>query len=115
MRAPAAEYREMLRDGGEVVTLKRIVPNQPEQTLATVSARIKGYRPEEVVGSIQAGNRKAILLAEDLKDVSPPIQKNDRLVLASGGVLTVVTVDSSTHKYGTTVLAYVCQVSGTAL
>ncbi len=96
------------------MTLRRIAANQPDLTLATVRARIKGYRPEEVVGGIQAGSRNALLLAEDLTDVSPPVRKNDRLVLASGTELTVLSVDDSTHKHGATVLAFICEVAGAA-
>lgn len=108
-------YRRQLSSYGEKVTLRRIVVNQPDQDLATPWARITGYRPEEIAGGIDAGHRKAIVLAEDLAGIDPPIKVNDRLVLASGTVLTVHSVDGSTRKIGSTVLAYECEVSGAVL
>ncbi|MEO3387325.1 hypothetical protein [Mesorhizobium sp. CAU 1741] len=115
MTMAVRKYREHLTSYGEVVTLKRIVANPPDQTLGTVHARIMGYSPQEIAAGIDAGRRKAILLAEDLAGFNPPVKKNDRLVLASGVVLTVQAVNGSTRKIGDVVLAYECEVSGAAL
>lgn len=109
------KYREFLTKYGEVVTIKRIVANQPDQTLGTARARIMSYKPEEIAGGIDAGNRRVIILAEDVASFTPPLRKNDRITTASGSTLTINSVDGSTRKIGNTVLAYECSASGASI
>jgi hypothetical protein len=109
--SPAAEHARIYRDHltafGELVTLRK----SGAADIGNIRARITGYRPEEIVGGIEAGHRRAILLAEDLT-VKPA--KNDRIVLQDGTALVVLSVDGSTRKVGSTLLAYECQVAGAA-
>ncbi|WP_099866063.1 hypothetical protein [Pararhizobium haloflavum] len=108
----AGKYRSLFRRRGEVVVLRRIVANQPDQDLGAVHARISGYKAEEIAAGIDAGERQVILLAEDVASFDPPVRKNDRLARADGAVLTIESVDGSTHMDGDTILAYVCRASG---
>lgn len=114
MMDAGSTYREFLTEWGQVVTIKRILANQPDQTLGTARARIMGYKPEEIAAGIDAGRRRVIVLAEDIASYNPPLRKNDRIVTSAGAVLVIERVDASTRKIGDTVLAYECEASGAA-
>lgn len=107
-------YREQLSEHGERVTIERQVPNAGFQIAASdVRARITGYRPEELTGGIEQGHRKAIILAEDVAALDPPLKAGDFLG-ARGARMRINAVDGSTRRIGATLLAYQCDVSGGA-
>lgn len=74
-----------------------------------VSARVVDFKPEELVGSILQGDRKLIVLHEDLVAAGFPfpigIGANWKVVVA-GKELAIKFVDASTRKLGDQIIAY---------
>lgn len=77
-------------------------------------ARVTGYSPNELIagGTVQQGDRKVILLAEDLVAAgTPPPVSNDKLVIR-GREVNIQAVDDNTRRDGAELIAYVIQVRG---
>jgi hypothetical protein len=103
-------------ENGEVVTVRRLVPNAAPVE-ASARAKIKGYEPAELTGGIQQGDRKILLSHEDLvRDGFPvPVKTNDKIILLRFGgnrVLNVQDVDDSTHRDAGDLAAYLIRASG---
>jgi hypothetical protein len=106
-------YRRTLK---EVVFLRHYsgagAARVPFNTLA--HARVTGYMPNEIVsgGAVQQGDRKVILLAEDLVAAGtlPPV-KGDMIVVR-GRELNIQSVDDNTRRDGAELIAYVIQARG---
>jgi hypothetical protein len=111
--APSAVlYASELDARGDVVTVRRIVPNaRPVDALAR--AIITGYRPEELVGGIQVGHRRVILSAPDLAAAGfpEPPRANDKIIVR-GRQMNVMSVDDHTHRIAGVLHAYEIQASG---
>lgn len=80
---------------------------------AEVRARIVGYAPSELIGSVSQGDRKAIFLAEDLyaAQFALPVTANDKAVVR-GKELAIVAPDDSTRRCEGELIAYELQVRG---
>ena len=78
-----------------------------------VRARIKGYAPTDIGGTILQGDQLVILHKPDmdLQDWPVPPQRGDRIIVG-GRLLTVESVDQNTRKVGETIIAYEIQVRG---
>ncbi len=76
-------------------------------------ARIVGYAPNELVGGIQQGDRRAIVLADDLfgSGLTMPVLNTDKLV-DHGRELQIIAVDADTRKIDGVLIAYELQVRG---
>lgn len=87
----AARVAEIVQRHGEMVTIRRLSP----LTTAQVRARLAGYEPSEIAGSIIQGDRRCFIGTQDLiaEGFPIPIQKNDKVVLASGKVLNIEGAD----------------------
>jgi hypothetical protein len=97
---------------GEQITLRRGAP--PSNTDYSVHGWVTTYDPEDVVGSIQQGRRKAILLAEDVETSGfplPILPKQDRLIWA-GKTLVVSAVDDASRRVQGVLIAYELELSG---
>ena len=107
-----AMYAREMEARGEVVTVRRTVPNGPPIEV-TARAIVTGFQPEELVGGINVGERKIILFAEDLERKGFPIppRSNDR-ILVRDRALNVIEVDGSTHLYAGVLNAYEIRASG---
>lgn len=108
-----ADYRRMLAEVGEPLTLRRYTgagPNRPWFD-ATAAGREVDYDEREVVGTIMASDRKIILLVEDLIAQQFPIppRKGDK-VLVGDRVLNVEA--APTRKIGIVPIAYEIQARG---
>ena len=115
-------YRRMISAHGETVSLRResIEPTPEAQDLR---ARVMGFTPEELASGIDQGDRKLILLAEDIEREiaagrwSAPaagasgILKNDTLMLR-GAPMNVEWVDDSTRRVAGVLIAYEVTVTG---
>ncbi len=104
-----ASYRRMMDDAGEWVKLERHTGqgiNHPVHSI-DVRAKVAGYQPDEIVGSIVQGDRKIIILAQDLIDAqfALPIRSSDKVVVR-GKQLSIIAPDDSTRRIGKTVIAY---------
>jgi hypothetical protein len=95
------DMRDVLEHTGEMVTLRR------GEASVSALARVKGFQPEDLVGSIQQGDRSVILLAEDLEnagwDGAP--RQGDRLK-AGGAVMVIQSVDGATRRVSGVTIAY---------
>lgn len=118
--AARASYRRMLHLVGETVLLRRMTGTTQQSPVdAEVTARVTGYGPQELVGAIQQGDRKVIVLAADLEGRGWPVppKKLDRIILrpgadGAGETLTVQAVDDSTRRVGGVLIAYEIQARG---
>lgn len=113
---PAAARASYRRSVTDTVTLRKYTGAAASRTLhdTVCHARVTGYAPEELIsgGSVQQGDRKVILLAEDLEDAgtaAPVI--GDKLVVR-GRELNIQGIDDNTRRIGSTLIAYVLQVRG---
>lgn len=98
-----AMYRRQLAAGEDII-LRRVNVSPTPNTDIPVRARVIGYRPEEMVGGIQAGDRKIIVLADDVT-FDPPLKKGDKAVVR-GRVLNLEVVDDNTRRVGGVLIAY---------
>jgi hypothetical protein len=108
-------YRENMDAVGETIAIRRYtgtgVARVPADT--DVRARVTGYDERELVGTIQQGDRKIIVLVEDLTSAgfAIPVTPNDKVVLR-GTMISIVTVDDSTRRIQGELVAYEIQARG---
>lgn len=100
---------------GKMVYIRRYTgsgTNRPRFD-AAVRARIVGYEPRELIGGIVQGDRRAIVLVEDLiaAQFPLPITTNDKLV-EDGKEYSIVAPDRSTRECKGVVVAYDLTVRG---
>ncbi|MPZ41307.1 MAG: hypothetical protein GEU95_25325 [Rhizobiales bacterium] len=110
-----ASYRRMLDQVGEPILVRRYTgtgPNRPKADVE-VRARVTGYEPHELIGAIQQGDRKVILLAEDLVagGFALPITSADKVVVR-GKELAIHAPDDSSRRIAGELVAYELQVRG---
>lgn len=106
-----AMLRRHLAKRGEIVTVKRFT--DAGEVAAQALARIRNYTAEEIASGIVQGNRKAVVLAEDLETAGfpLPLQINDGLFVGERR-LNIESVDDSTRRIGGTVIGYDLGVQG---
>lgn len=100
-------YRRALDRAGQQVTFVRVIGNPPNATdvQATVTARVWHYEPLPDVmaikpeGGITQGNRKIIVLNDDLLGAGfpVPLRKNDKAIV-EGETLNITRVDPNTRE-----------------
>ncbi|MGE0698786.1 MAG: hypothetical protein AB7O57_06805 [Hyphomicrobiaceae bacterium] len=111
-----ARYRRAIREHGEPVLFRRYGgasgSNRPVFN-AEVRATVSGYDPSVLIGSIVQGDRKIIMLADDVQkaQIGLPISTNDKIVVR-GRELAIKFVDDNTHRDGVELIAYELQASG---
>jgi hypothetical protein len=110
-----ASYRSMLDEVGESVLIRRYTgtgANRPKFD-AEVRARVMEFKPAELVGTIQQGDRKLIVLADDLATAQMPLplRKGDKAVV-SGKELNIEGVDDNTRRIAGVLVAIELQVRG---
>jgi hypothetical protein len=107
-----ASHRAMIDEVGEDVVFRRFTGSGTPRpkTDVTAKARVMGYKPSELVGSIVQGDRRVIAMAEDVSSLLP-ITTNDKLVVR-GRELAIKSVDDNTRRIGGTLIALDIQVSG---
>lgn len=108
-------YRRQLGRHGEDVTLRRVNASPASPTEATVRARVTGYAPDELVGGVQQGDRKVVVLAEDVAAAGfpEPIQPGGRdKIVVRDRVLNVEAVDDNTRRVDGVLIAYELTVRG---
>lgn len=110
-----ANYQRSLARVGETIYVRRFSGSGPSRTHAdtAATARVTGYDPHELIGSIVQGDRKVIMLAKDLTDAgfSLPVVKSDQLIVR-GKPLAIQAVDDSTRRVAGTLIAIEIQVRG---
>lgn len=100
---------------GEVVLIRRYTGAGTARPKfdAQVRARVVGYEPNELVGTILQGDRRVIFLAEDLlaAQFALPVTSNDKAVVR-GKELAIIAPDDSTRRCQGELIAYELQVRG---
>lgn len=118
----------MLAQRGQWVQVRRYIGSGQARAALTstpVLCVIRSFSGEDLAGLMQQGARTAIIIVADVADalVSPvdpddpvdwpaPLQRNDKLVLASGQELNIEDVDSETRKVGDVAIAYELRLKG---
>lgn len=108
--AAKASYRRQIAMHGETLTLQR---NGTPPITQAVRARVTGYQPDELIGQIQQGDVRIIVLAEDIGSFPVPIrERSTDSVVINGRFLTVQAVDERTRKVGGVLIAYEIRARG---
>lgn len=111
--AIAAAYRRQISAYGEPVTLWRpATETAAEVRLENLRARVRSFLPRELTGEVQQGDRKVILLAEDVAGFPLPILSGIDRVIWGGRTLVVTAVDDATRRVAGTPIAYDLTVTG---
>lgn len=107
-------YRRAMDVAGETILIRRYAgagANRPRFD-APVRARVMDYVPHELIGSIVQGDRKLIVLAEDMVAAQIPLDlragTNDKVVVR-GRELTIKAVDDSTRRIRGELIAFEIQ------
>lgn len=113
--AAKAMYRRRI-GVGKTILVRRYTgagPNRPKYDVP-VRARVMGYMPHQLIGGIQQGDRKVILLAEDLDAAgfAGPITTNDRIVVDNDPEMKIIAPDKATRECQGVLIAYELQVRG---
>lgn len=109
-----AMYRRQLQRAGEILIIRRAVPNAPAIE-AQVLGRITGYSPEELASGVMQGNRKCLISAEDVEASGFPLPLRaggTDAVVARGAKMTIQSVDDSTRRVGGVLIAYQIGITG---
>jgi len=108
-------YRENMDAVGETIIVRRYTGTGVGRVAhdTNVRARVTGYDQRELVGTIQQGDRRIIMLIEDLTNAgfAVPVTPNDKIVLR-GVMISIVTVDDSTRRIQGVLIAYEIQARG---
>lgn len=108
-------YSANMDMSGETIVVRRYtgtgVGRVPHDT--NVRARVTGYSERELVGTIEQGDRKIIMLVDDLiaAGFAVPVTPNDKIVLR-GSMISIVAVDDSTRRIQGQLIAYEIQARG---
>lgn len=117
-----ADYEQMLNDGGEDIVVRRYTgtgTNRPKIDVY-VRARVTGYAPRELVGTIQQGDRLIVVLADDVtqpttdsppQTLTLPLVSSDKVVVR-GKELQIMAADDSTRRYHGVLVAIQIQARG---
>lgn len=105
----ASHYREMIDEVGEMITLRRYYGTGDNRSWfdADVKARVTGYDPEALAGSMLQGDRRVVLMYEDViaKQFPTPLSSGDWIIY-DGRELAVVMPDGSTRRVQGVTIAY---------
>ena len=108
-------HRRMLNQVGEDVTFRRYTGSGASRPYfdATAKARVMEFDAAELVGGIIQGDRKLIVLAQDLFDAQWPVPpvKGDKAIVR-GRVLNIEAVDDNTRRIAGELVAYEIVVRG---
>lgn len=114
-------YRRMVAEAGEPVWLRRYSGTGASRTgydYGPVMARVTGYMPHELVGNVKQGDRKVVMMADEVEPAGFPLpfQPADKLVLRLGALdekeLNIEFADDSTRRVGGVLVAYELRAAG---
>jgi hypothetical protein len=114
-KAAKASHARMLGQVGEPITLRRYVGIGGDRPYfdCTVTARVVEYAAHDLVGGIQQGDRKLIVLAQDLFDAQwPAPPKRGDSAIVRGKEMHVEAVDDNTRRIKGELIAYEVRVRG---
>ena len=99
----------------EQVTIRRLSGTglQPAKQEATARARVTDYRPDQLVGTLQQGDKQLIILAQDLIDAQFPTPlRNQDKVMINGRQHNIEVPDGASRRYGGVTVAYEVTAKG---
>ncbi len=110
-----ATYRRFIDLVGELVIIRRYSgsgANRPHYDVE-VKGRVVAYLPHENIGTIQQGDKKLVILADDLLagQISLPLHKGDKAVIR-GKEHNIESPDDNTRRIDGVLIAYEIQVRG---
>jgi len=106
------DHRAEIVDGGEEILVRRFTGTgspRPKTDTATM-ARVRGYQPDPLVGSIVQGDVRIIALVDTLSAILP-LTTADKVVVR-GKELAIKAVDANTRRIGGTLIALEIQAGG---
>ena len=106
----AAQYAALFTKGGRTASIERQVANSSPTTVNNVRVRIRNFSAEEVAGGVTIGQRKVLVLAEDVTSIAP-LKSGDVVIVDSSRFQITEKPDDQTHRDGATLLAYDCVCS----
>lgn len=74
-----AKLLRQLDSHGQIVDLRKIAGGQTQSEALARRAFVRGYKPDELVGQIQQGDRNVVLLPDA---VAVALKKGDKIVIA---------------------------------
>lgn len=108
-------YIEAMDAAGETIVVRRYTGTGVGRTHVdtNVRARVTGFQERELVGTVQQGDRKIIMLVDDLINAGfvIPVTANDKIVLR-GTMISILSVDDSTRRVRGMLVAYEIQARG---
>jgi hypothetical protein len=108
-------YMEAMDDAAETISIRRFTGTGIGRTHVDTQARarVTGYQERELTGTIQQGDRRIIMLVDDLiaAGFAVPVTANDKVVLR-GTMISIVSVDDSTRRVQGELIAYEIQARG---
>ena len=111
-----AAYRAALAQNHETVVLRRIAAgNKVLAESGPLLARVTGYGPQELVGGIQQGDLRVVLLADDVAASGfplPLVQAGADRIVVRGRATTPQAVDDNTRRVAGVLIAYEIRVRG---
>lgn len=109
----AADYAAVFARRGETIAIRRYTGLGASRTSADTSclARVTGFAPHELIGSIVQGDRRVIVLVNVAVTAILPITVNDKVVIR-GRECAVMGADDSTRRNAGTLIAIELQVRG---
>jgi hypothetical protein len=105
--AARAMYRRQIDQHGEAVLLRRVLPAPAAPLEVQMRTRVLLSTPAELAAGVTTGDRRLLILAEDMEAAgwpSPPV-KNDKVVLR-GRTLNIQSVDDDKRRVAGVLIAY---------
>jgi len=102
----------MIDRDGEDVIIRRYAGSAPSRRAADVTtrARVMGYAPQQIIGSVIQGDVRVIALVDTLSGLLP-LTTNDKVVIR-GVEKAIRAVDDNTRRVAGTLIALEIQVRG---
>lgn len=107
-----ASHARAIAEIGEDVIVRRYSGTGPTRTKndVTAKARVMGYRPHEILGAVQEGDRRVIMLVDALGGLLP-LTPADKLVIR-GRECAIKSVDDSTRRIAGELVALEIHAAG---
>lgn len=109
------EYIDALTSVGETISIRRYSGSGDSRTFVDYSARARvvGFEPHQLSGTIIEGDRKLIVFSDDLvtAGLTLPVRIADKAVVR-GKEIAIIAVDDSTRRVSGELIAHEIQARG---
>lgn len=114
-----AAHRRQVDQHGETIVIRRYAGTGNSRVVSqsvSVRARVASYSPQQLVGSIQQGDTKLIVLAEDFEgsafSPAPKSGETGLKAVVGGREKSIEAIDDRTRRIQGVLIAYEMQVRG---